>query len=75
MPASLASIKLYFFFFFSHRGTLKPDNTYTAFIDTEVNIRTVTKVKFLWNNNVINPTFPKIGASAITVQSGETGEE
>ncbi|XP_040419847.1 inactive pancreatic lipase-related protein 1-like [Cygnus olor] len=57
------------------KGTLQPDNTYTTFIDAEVNIRTITKVKFLWNNNVINPTFPKLGAATITVQSGESGEE
>ncbi|NXP15599.1 LIPR1 protein, partial [Thinocorus orbignyianus] len=53
------------------KGTLRPDNTYTSFIDAEINIGTVTKVKFLWNNNVINPSFPKLGAATITVQSGE----
>ncbi|XP_010176924.1 PREDICTED: pancreatic triacylglycerol lipase-like [Mesitornis unicolor] len=56
------------------KGTLQPDNTYTAFIDAEVKIGTVTKVKFLWNNNRINPTLPKLGAATITVQSGENGE-
>ncbi|KAF1509283.1 Pancreatic triacylglycerol lipase, partial [Eudyptula minor] len=55
------------------KGTLHPDNTYTSFIDAEVNIGTVTKVKFLWNNNWLNPTFPKLGATTITVQSGENG--
>jgi len=58
-----------------HRGTLQPDNTYTNFIDAEVNIGTVTKVKFLWNNNWINPTLPKLGAATVTVQSGEDGKE
>ncbi|KAM9282054.1 inactive pancreatic lipase-related protein 1-like [Cariama cristata] len=53
------------------KGTLRPDNTYTSFIDAEVNIGTVTKVKFLWNNNQLNPTFPKLGAATITVESGE----
>ncbi|KFR10727.1 Pancreatic lipase-related protein 2, partial [Opisthocomus hoazin] len=53
------------------KGTLQPDNTYTNFIDAEVNIGTVTKVKFLWNNNWINPTLPKLGAATVTVQSGE----
>ncbi|NXL93273.1 LIPR2 protein, partial [Alectura lathami] len=52
-------------------GSLKPDNTYTAFIDAEINVGTVTKVKFLWNNNQINLTFPKLGAATVTVQSGE----
>ncbi|PKU34239.1 inactive pancreatic lipase-related protein 1-like [Limosa lapponica baueri] len=57
------------------QGTLQPDNTYTSFIDAEVNVGTVTKVKFLWNNNWINPTLPKLGAATITVQSGENGTE
>lgn len=60
---------------FFHRGTLKPDNTYINFIDAEVNVGTVTKVKFLWNNNQLNPTFPKLGAATITVQSGQNGTE
>ncbi|NXY45135.1 LIPR1 protein, partial [Ceuthmochares aereus] len=58
---------------FAREGTLQPDNTYTSFIDAEVDIGTVDKVKFLWNNNWINPTLPKIGAATITVQSGESG--
>ncbi|KFP33124.1 Pancreatic triacylglycerol lipase, partial [Colius striatus] len=52
-------------------GTLQPDNTYTSFLDAEVDIGTLTKVKFLWNNNWINPTLPKLGAAVITVQPGE----
>ncbi|NXV55196.1 LIPP lipase, partial [Molothrus ater] len=52
-------------------GTLKPDNTYTAYIDAEVNVGEVTKVKFLWNNNWINPTLPKLGAATITVEVGQ----
>ncbi|XP_032550962.1 pancreatic triacylglycerol lipase-like [Chiroxiphia lanceolata] len=55
------------------KGTLKPDNTYTAYIDAEVNVGKITKVKFLWNNNWINPTLPKLGASTITVESGQNG--
>ncbi|XP_059708009.1 inactive pancreatic lipase-related protein 1-like [Haemorhous mexicanus] len=53
------------------KGTLKPDNTYTAYIDAEVNVGQVTKVKFLWNNNWINPTLPKLGAATVTVEAGE----
>ncbi|NWX24344.1 LIPR1 protein, partial [Aegotheles bennettii] len=56
-----------------YKGTLRPDDTYTSFIDVEANIGTVTKVKFLWNNNWINPTLPKLGAATITVQSGQNG--
>ncbi|NXL48086.1 LIPR1 protein, partial [Podilymbus podiceps] len=55
------------------KGTLQPVNTYTVFIDAEVKVGTVTKVKFLWNNKELNPTFPKLGAATITVQSGENG--
>ncbi|NXR81554.1 LIPP lipase, partial [Pycnonotus jocosus] len=53
------------------KGTLKPDNSYTAYIDAEVNVGDITKVKFLWNNNLINPTFPKLGAATILVEVGE----
>ncbi|XP_042674679.1 pancreatic triacylglycerol lipase-like [Centrocercus urophasianus] len=56
------------------KGTLRPDNTYTAFVDAESNVGEITKVKFLWNNNVINPTRPKLGASSVKVQVGETGQ-
>ncbi|OWK53454.1 Pancreatic triacylglycerol lipase [Lonchura striata] len=57
------------------KGTLKPGNTYTAYIDAEVNVGEVTKVKFLWNNNWINPTLPKLGASTITVEAGQNRTE
>ncbi|KAM9380068.1 inactive pancreatic lipase-related protein 1-like [Phaethornis superciliosus] len=57
------------------KGTLQPSNIYTGFIDAEVDVGTVTKVKFLWNNHQINPTFPKLGAATITVQSGQNGTE
>ncbi|XP_062435710.1 pancreatic triacylglycerol lipase-like [Rhea pennata] len=56
------------------QGSLKPDNTYTKLIDVELNIGTVTKVKFIWNNNWINPTLPKLGAANVAVQSGEDGK-
>lgn len=53
------------------RGILRPGSTHTKEIDVEVDIGTIEKVKFLWNNNVVNPTFPKVGAAQITVQKGE----
>ncbi|KAG8517421.1 Inactive pancreatic lipase-related protein 1 [Galemys pyrenaicus] len=46
-------------------------STHSKEFDVELDIGTVEKVKFLWNNNVINPTFPKVGAARITVQKGE----
>ncbi|NWI11015.1 LIPR2 protein, partial [Crypturellus soui] len=54
-------------------GSLQPATTYTKLVDAELNVGTITKVKFLWNNNLINPTLPKIGAAKVTVQFGETG--
>lgn len=60
-------------FVFFPRGKLHPDETYTELIDVELNVGTVDKVKFLWNNNLINPTLPKLGAAKITVQDGEDG--
>uniref|UniRef100_A0A8C7A0A5 Triacylglycerol lipase n=1 Tax=Nothoprocta perdicaria TaxID=30464 RepID=A0A8C7A0A5_NOTPE len=55
-------------------GSLKPGSTYTNLVDAEHNVGAITKVKFLWNNNWVNPAFPKIGAAKVTVQFGETGE-
>ncbi|XP_001368186.3 inactive pancreatic lipase-related protein 1 [Monodelphis domestica] len=55
-------------------GVLKAQATHSNEIDVELNVGTLQKVKFLWNNNVINPTFPKVGASKITVET-EDGTE
>uniref|UniRef100_A0A8C6ZVV5 Triacylglycerol lipase n=1 Tax=Nothoprocta perdicaria TaxID=30464 RepID=A0A8C6ZVV5_NOTPE len=61
--------------FHFQRGSLKPGSTYTNLVDAEHNVGAITKVKFLWNNNWVNPAFPKIGAAKVTVQFGETGEQ
>lgn len=66
--------QLYILFFFFTRGKLKPNESHTKLIDAEYNVGTVTKVKFLWNNNVINPTLPKLGAAMVMVQDGEDGK-
>ncbi|XP_004612009.2 inactive pancreatic lipase-related protein 1 [Sorex araneus] len=57
------------------RGILKPGATHSKEFDVAVDIGTIEKVKFLWNNNVVNPTFPKVGAAKITVQKGEEKTE
>ncbi|XP_037599901.1 pancreatic lipase-related protein 2 isoform X2 [Cebus imitator] len=57
------------------KGSLKPDASYMHDIDVDLNVGKIQKVKFLWNNNVINLFRPKLGASQITVQSGEDGTE
>ncbi|XP_060624480.2 inactive pancreatic lipase-related protein 1-like isoform X1 [Anolis sagrei] len=55
------------------QGKLQPDENYTKLIDAELDVGTVTKVKFLWNNNIINPTLPRLGAAKVTIQDGEDG--
>ncbi|RXM99205.1 Inactive pancreatic lipase-related protein 1 [Acipenser ruthenus] len=50
---------------------LKPGSTYSAFIDTEVDVGEVQKVKFLWDNSQINPLLPKFGAQLLVLQSGK----
>nr|XP_033798419.1 pancreatic triacylglycerol lipase-like isoform X2 [Geotrypetes seraphini]XP_033798420.1 pancreatic triacylglycerol lipase-like isoform X2 [Geotrypetes seraphini] len=55
------------------KGSLAPGKTYSAYIDVETDAGTLNKVKFLWNNIIINPLLPKLGAQTVTVQSGEDG--
>uniref|UniRef100_A0A8I3WJX0 Triacylglycerol lipase n=1 Tax=Callithrix jacchus TaxID=9483 RepID=A0A8I3WJX0_CALJA len=57
------------------KGSLKPDASHMRDIDVDLNVGKIQKVKFLWNNNVINLFRPKLGASQITVQSGEDGTD
>ncbi|XP_027707809.1 pancreatic triacylglycerol lipase-like isoform X2 [Vombatus ursinus] len=54
-----------------YKGSLKPGSTHTNEIDSDFNVGTVQRVKFLWDNNVINPTLPKVGASTITVETSD----
>ncbi|EHA99630.1 Pancreatic lipase-related protein 2 [Heterocephalus glaber] len=56
-------------------GALKPHARHTRDIDVDFNVGEIHKVKFLWNNNVINLFRPELGASQITVQSGKHGTE
>ncbi|KAL4699142.1 hypothetical protein H8959_011799 [Pygathrix nigripes] len=57
------------------KGSLKPDTSHMYAIDVDLNVGKIQKVKFLWNNDVINLFEPKLGASHITVQSGEDGTD
>ncbi|KAL6087378.1 hypothetical protein STEG23_027594 [Scotinomys teguina] len=52
------------------KGSLKPEATHVQDIDVDVSVGELQKVKFLWNNKAINLLRPKMGASQITVQSG-----
>ncbi|XP_040847712.1 pancreatic triacylglycerol lipase-like isoform X2 [Ochotona curzoniae] len=53
------------------QGTLKSGDTHSNEIDSDVDVGALQKVKFLWYNNVLNPTLPKVGASQITVQTND----
>ncbi|XP_039727032.1 pancreatic lipase-related protein 2-like isoform X1 [Pteropus medius] len=57
------------------KGSLKPDASHMLVIDVDLNVGKIQEVKFLWNKHVINLFRPKLGASHITVQSGEDGTE
>ncbi|KAM4033001.1 pancreatic triacylglycerol lipase-like isoform 1-T1 [Anomaloglossus baeobatrachus] len=55
------------------KGYINTGNAYTGYIDVESDVGPLNRVKFVWNNNVINPLFPTIGASSATVQYGKDG--
>ncbi|OWK07663.1 hypothetical protein Celaphus_00008717, partial [Cervus elaphus hippelaphus] len=52
-------------------GIIKPGSTLSSEFDADIDVGTIEKVKLLWNNNVVNPTLPKVGAAKITMQKGE----
>ncbi|XP_006088226.1 pancreatic lipase-related protein 2-like [Myotis lucifugus] len=57
------------------KGSLKPDAKHVRDIDVDINVGKIQKVTFLWNNQWINMFWYNLGASNITVQSGEYGTE
>ncbi|XP_053548965.1 pancreatic triacylglycerol lipase-like [Bombina bombina] len=57
-----------------YNGYIKTGSTYTAFIDVETDVGDLTKVKFLWNNNIIDILLTQLGAKTITVQKGKDGK-
>uniref|UniRef100_F6Q1W0 Triacylglycerol lipase n=1 Tax=Sus scrofa TaxID=9823 RepID=F6Q1W0_PIG len=56
-------------------GIITPGSTHSNEFDADLDVGTIEKVKFLWNNNVLNPTLPRVGAAKITVQKGEDKTE
>ncbi|XP_053548964.1 pancreatic lipase-related protein 2-like [Bombina bombina] len=56
-----------------YSGPITSGSTYTAFIDVEINVGTLTKVTFVWKRNLINlfPTY--LGAKSVMVQYGKDG--
>lgn len=57
------------------KGSLKPGASYMSDIDVDLNVGKIEKVKFLWNKTLLNILKRKLGASQVTVQSGEDGTE
>ncbi|XP_014401827.1 PREDICTED: pancreatic lipase-related protein 2 [Myotis brandtii] len=55
------------------KGSLKPDAKHVRDIDVDINLGKIQKVKFLSDNHWLNIFRDKLGASKITVQSGEYG--
>lgn len=53
------------------RGILHPDSTHSNEFDSDVEVGNVQRVKFVWYNNVINPTLPRVGASKISVERND----
>ncbi|XP_066457495.1 pancreatic triacylglycerol lipase-like [Eleutherodactylus coqui] len=57
-----------------YKGYIKPGSSYTAHIDVESNVGPLNRIKFVWNNDTINPLFPTLGASSATIQYGRDGK-
>ncbi|EPQ12858.1 Pancreatic lipase-related protein 2 [Myotis brandtii] len=55
------------------KGSLKPDAKHMRDIDVDINVGKIQKVKFLWDKRWLNMFRYKLGASKITVQTGEDG--
>ncbi|XP_042545378.1 pancreatic triacylglycerol lipase [Dipodomys spectabilis] len=53
------------------KGSLQPGTVLINDVDSDVDVGDLQKVKFIWYNNVINPTLPQVGASRITVKRND----
>ncbi|XP_058907709.1 pancreatic triacylglycerol lipase isoform X2 [Kogia breviceps] len=53
------------------KGILHPGSTHSSEVDSDVEVGDMQKVKFIWYNNVINPTLPRVGASKISVERND----
>ncbi|XP_048194133.1 pancreatic triacylglycerol lipase [Perognathus longimembris pacificus] len=53
------------------KGSLQPGAVLIKDIDSDVDVGDLQKVKFIWYNNVINPSLPRLGASRITVKRND----
>ncbi|XP_077309952.1 pancreatic lipase-related protein 2-like [Lithobates pipiens] len=58
-----------------YSGPLNSGLTYFSFVDVELDVNPVQMVEFVWHKNKISSRrHPKLGASAITLQYGPSGE-
>ncbi|PIO36098.1 hypothetical protein AB205_0177220 [Aquarana catesbeiana] len=55
-------------------GLLKSGLTYSSFVDVELDVNPVQMVEFVWHENLFSILHPKLGASAVTLQYGPSGE-
>ncbi|XP_051883626.1 pancreatic lipase-related protein 2-like [Pristis pectinata] len=53
------------------KAKLHPGTTYTSLVDLELDVGDITKVKFLWDNSVIDIFHPQLGAEDITLVRGQ----
>ncbi|XP_069837853.1 pancreatic lipase-related protein 2-like [Dendropsophus ebraccatus] len=54
-----------------YRGHIRPDTTYTAFIDAEVNLGSISRATFVWRSDKPNIFSSRLGASSMSVQFGK----
>ncbi|XP_077900498.1 pancreatic triacylglycerol lipase isoform X2 [Ictidomys tridecemlineatus] len=54
-----------------YKGSLHPGYTHSNEFDSDVDVGDLQRVKFIWYNNVINPSLPRVGASSISVERND----
>ncbi|KAM9134288.1 pancreatic lipase-related protein 2-like [Pangshura tecta] len=54
-------------------GLLHQGSIYTKYVDVEINPRTITKVEFLWNKNILTLLWAQLGAEMVHIINEEDG--
>ncbi|XP_077310063.1 pancreatic lipase-related protein 2-like [Lithobates pipiens] len=57
-----------------YSGLLNSGLTYASLVDVELDVNPVQMVEFVWHKNKFSILHPKLGASAVTLQYGPSGE-
>ncbi|XP_072280374.1 pancreatic lipase-related protein 2-like isoform X2 [Pyxicephalus adspersus] len=57
-----------------HSGLLRSGFTYSSFVDVDIDVDPVYRVEFTWHKSALFFLHDKLGASAVTVQYGPSGE-